>query len=280
MLDQIYHMLDPVAFTIGPFTARWYGIAYVLGFLFAAIVMYRTAKRWNMRIDSDFLARFFICIMIGVIVGARIGYIFFYNFDYYMANPASMLDFSQGGMSFHGGVIGAMIGGLIASRWLKMPFFSLADVAIVGAPIGLFFGRCANFINGELWGAPTDLPWGVVFGGAAGAVARHPSQLYEALLEGVLLFIILYALSRKFPPRPQGTYLGTFMVGYGICRFLVEFIRQPDAQIGYLMGDWLTMGQVLSLPLVVFGIALLVYAYKRKVPQQGPPEIAPAAGKD
>ena len=280
MLDQFYHMLDPVAFTIGPFTARWYGIAYVLGFLFAAIVMYRTAKRWGMKIDSDFLARFFICIMIGVILGARIGYIFFYNFAYYMANPVSMLDFSQGGMSFHGGVIGAMIGGLIASRWLKTPFFSLADVAIVGAPIGLFFGRCANFINGELWGAPTDLPWGVVFGGAAGAVARHPSQLYEALLEGVLLFIILYALSRKVPPRPQGTYLGVFMVGYGICRFLVEFIRQPDAQIGYLMGDWLTMGQVLSLPLVVFGIALLVYAYKRKIPQQGPPEPIPAAGKD
>jgi len=279
VLNDIYHSIDPVAFTIGPFSARWYGIAYVLGFLCAALIMRRVAKHWGFKLDADFLSRFLICIMIGVIVGARIGYILFYNLDYYLANPASMLDFTQGGMSFHGGLVGALIGGVFASRWLKIPYLTLADLAFIGAPIGLFFGRCANFINGELWGAPTDLPWGVVFDGAAGAVARHPSQLYEACLEGILLLIILYALSRKLPPRPRGTFTGVFLIGYGIARFLIEFIRQPDAQIGYLWGDWLTMGQVLSVPLLLFGIALVVYAYKKQLPQQGPAEAPPLVGE-
>ncbi len=128
-------------------------------------------------------------------------------------------------------------------------------------------------MNGELWGAPTDAPWGVVFGGAAGMMPRHPSQLYEALLEGVLLFILLFALSRKRPPRPQGTFLGIFLIVYGCCRFLVEFVRQPDAQIGYLWGGWLTMGQVLSVPLVVVGVGVLIYAVRAKKPQQGLPEM-------
>ena len=143
----------------------------------------------------------------------------------------------------------------------------------IAAPIGLFFGRCANFVNGELWGAPTSLPWGVVFGGAAGAMPRHPSQLYEALLEGVVLFCVLYILSRKQPPRPQGTFLGVFLVGYGLFRFLIEFVRQPDAQIGYLWGGWLTMGQVLSVPLMVAGACALVYAVRVKKPQKGLPEM-------
>ena len=146
----------------------------------------------------------------------------------------------------------------------------MLDVAIIGVPIGLFFGRCANFVNGELWGAPTDLPWGVVFGGSAGMVPRHPSQLYEALLEGAVLFIILFAMSFKKPPFPRGAYIGTFLVGYGIFRFLVEFIRQPDAQIGYLLGDWFTMGQLLSIPLIVAGAIVLIYACVTKRPQEGP----------
>lgn len=141
---------------------------------------------------------------------------------------------------------------------------------MIGVPIGLFFGRCANFVNGELWGAPTDLPWGVVFGGSAGSEPRHPSQLYEAFFEGIVLFVILFALSRKQPPFPRGTYTGVFMLGYGICRFMVEFIREPDVQLGYLWGGWLTMGQVLSLPLILVGIALLMYAYKTNLPQDGP----------
>ena len=141
-------------------------------------------------------------------------------------------------------------------------------------PIGLFLGRFANFINGELWGGPTDLPWGVVFGGSAGMFPRHPSQLYEALLEGVVLFVILFVLARKRPPCPRGTYIGIFMLLYGIFRFAIEFVREPDAQLGYLFGGWVTMGQVLSTPLIVVGIVLIVWALRHKLPQQGLPEGA------
>lgn len=270
MLNELYQSLDPVAFTIGPLSARWYGLAYVAGFICAITIMYVVGKRWKMRFNFDSLTIVLLAAMIGVIVGGRLGYVLFYNFDMYAANPLLILNFSRGGMSFHGGFAGAIIAAVIASRIIKMPFLSLVDLAMIGVPIGLFFGRCANFVNGELWGAPTDLPWGVVFGGAAGSEPRHPSQLYEAFFEGIVLFVILFALSRKQPPFPRGTYTGVFMLGYGICRFMVEFIREPDVQLGYLWGGWLTMGQVLSLPLILVGIALLVYAYKTKLPQDGP----------
>ena len=270
MLNELYQSLDPIAFTIGPFTARWYGLAYVAGFLCAIAIMYVVGKRWKTRFDFDSLCIVLLCAMIGVIVGGRLGYVLFYNFEMYAADPLSILNFSRGGMSFHGGFVGALIAGIVASRIIKMPFLSLVDLAMIGVPLGLLFGRCANFINGELWGAPTDLPWGVVFGGAAGTEPRHPSQLYEAFFEGIVLFIVLFMLSRKQPPFPQGTYSGVFMLGYGICRFMVEFIREPDVQLGYLWGGWLTMGQVLSLPLILAGIALLIYARKTKKPQDGP----------
>lgn len=273
MLNDLYQTLDPIAFSIGPFTARWYGIAYALGFLLAAAVIYFVGKRWKMRFDLNSICVVIICAMVGVIIGGRIGYVLIYNAPFYAAHPLEIFNFANGGMSFHGGLIGALLAGIVAAKIIKMPYLSLTDVAIIGVPIGLFFGRCANFVNGELWGAPTDLPWGVVFGGAAGALPRHPSQLYEALLEGVVLFIILYAMSFKKPPFPRGSYLGVFLLGYGIARFLVEFIRQPDAQIGYLFGDWFTMGQLLSVPLIVIGIILLIYAYRTKRPQVGPYSI-------
>lgn len=270
MLNELYQSLDPVAFTIGPLSARWYGLAYVAGFICVIAIMYVVGKRWKMRFNFDSLTIVLLAAMIGVIVGGRLGYVLFYNFDMYAANPLLILNFSRGGMSFHGGFVGAIIAAVIASRIIKMPFLSLVDLAMIGVPIGLFFGRCANFVNGELWGAPTDLPWGVVFGGSAGSEPRHPSQLYEAFFEGIVLFVILFALSRKQPPFPRGTYTGVFMLGYGICRFMVEFIREPDVQLGYLWGGWLTMGQVLSLPLILVGIVLLVYAYKTNLPQDGP----------
>lgn len=176
-------------------------------------------------------------------------------------------------MSFHGGLIGALLAGIAAAKLTRIPYLTLADLGCIGAPLGLLFGRCANFINGELWGAPTDMPWGVVFGGAAGTMPRHPSQLYEALLEGVVLFIILFALSRKTPARPRGTFFGTFLLFYGLFRFTIEFIRQPDAQIGYLLGThWFTMGQALSIPLMVAGVVFLIYAWKTKKPQMGLPD--------
>ena len=273
MLNDLYNAIDPVAFTIGPVSVRWYGIAYVLGFFAVALIMYTTARRWKLRFDVDALLTILLCGMLGVILGARIGYVIVYGGSYYAAHPNEIFYFWNGGMSFHGGLAGAAIALFIAAKITKIPLGTLGDLAVIGAPLGLFFGRCANFINGELWGAPTNLPWGVVFGGSAGTIPRHPSQLYEALLEGIVIFIVLYALSRRRPVKPQGTFLGLFLVMYGCFRFLIEFVRQPDAQIGYLAGDWFTMGMLLSLPVLLVGIALLVWAHKARRPQQGLPQL-------
>lgn len=269
MLNEIYQNIDPVAFSIGSLDVRWYGIAYLLGFVCAAVIMYRIAKHWQIDLDTDSISTIILCLIIGVIIGARLGYCLFYGDGQYSAHPIKILAVNEGGMSFHGGLVGALIGAFVAVKILKMPYLTLADLGAIAAPAGLFFGRCANFINGELWGAETDLPWGVVFGGSAGMVPRHPSQLYEALLEGILLLIILYILSRRTPARPQGTFIGVFMVGYGIIRFCLEFVRQPDIQLGYLWGGWLTMGQVLSVPLIIAGICLIVYAVRKARPQAG-----------
>ena len=274
MLDTIYHNIDPVAFSIGSFEVRWYGLAYLAGFICVALLMWRVSRRWNIKIDTDALLTIMLGVIIGVIVGARLGYVLFYGFDYYLAHPLEIFALQQGGMSFHGGLIGALVSGAVSARITGIPFLTLADLGAIAAPIGLFFGRCANFINGELWGAVTDLPWGVVFGGAAGDLPRHPSQLYEALLEGVLLFIVLFALARKLPPRPRGTFIGVFLLLYGICRFLIEFVRQPDAHIGYLAGNWLTMGQVLSFPLIIAGIIIIIWAARMNLPQCGLPNAS------
>ena len=275
MLNDIYQNLDPVLFSLGPVTVRWYGVAYVLGFVCAALVIWRVARRWRVRVDADALLTIMFCVIIGVILGGRLGYVLFYGNGYYFSHPLEVFAFNQGGMSFHGGLVGALISGIVAAKLTRIPYLTLADLGCIAAPIGLFFGRCANFVNGELWGAPTDGPLGVVFGGAAGMMPRHPSQLYEAVLEGLVIFCILFALSRKYPPRPQGTFLGAFLVLYGIFRFLIEFVREPDVQLGYLWGGWLTMGQVLSAPLIVAGIALLIYAARTRHPQAGPQEIQP-----
>ena len=275
MLNDIYQGLDPIAFSLGPLVVRWYGLAYVLGFVCAAAIIYFVAKRWKLGMSEDNLLTLMVCAIVGVVLGARIGYVLFYGDGYYLSHPLEILAFNQGGMSFHGGLVGLLIGGAVAARMTRIPFLTLADLGSIAAPIGLFFGRCANFVNGELWGAPTDGPLGVVFGGAAGMMPRHPSQLSEAVLEGIVIFCVLFALSRKRPPRPQGTFLGAFLVLYGIFRFLIEFVREPDVQLGYLWGGWLTMGQVLSAPLIVAGIALLIYAARTRHPQAGPQEIQP-----
>ena len=274
MLDDLYQALDPIAFSIGPIDVRWYGIAYVLGFACAALILVAVTKRWRIRFDSDALLVIMLCVIIGVIVGGRLGYCLFYGDGYYLAHPLEIIMLNHGGMSFHGGFVGCLVGGVAAAKITGIPYLTLVDLGVIAAPIGLFFGRCANFVNGELWGAPTDLPWGVVFGGAAGDVARHPTQLYEALLEGVVVFVVLFALSRKVPPRPRGTFFGLFLVMYGVFRFAIEFVRLPDVQLGYLWGGWLTMGQLLSVPLVVAGIAVLIAALKMRKPQQGLPDAA------
>lgn len=270
-LNDIYQSLNPIAVTLGPFAIRWYGLAYLAGFVCAGLVMRALARRWRLDISGDDVVSVMIGIAFGVIVGARLFYVLFYGAGYYLAHPLEVFATWDGGMSFHGGLVGAIAGGYIVSRSLHISFATICDLAACGAPVGLFFGRCANFINGELWGKETSLPWGVMFSDTGGgAVYRHPSQLYEALLEGVVLFIIMMVLSRKRPPRPQGTFIGTFLACYGVFRFLIEFVRLPDAQLGYLLGtDWLTMGQCLSAPLVLIGIIVIATARRLDRPQVG-----------
>ena len=270
-LNDIYQSLNPIAVTLGPFAIRWYGLAYLAGFVCAGLVMRALARRWRLDISGDDVVSVIIGIAFGVIVGARLFYVLFYGAGYYLAHPLEVFATWDGGMSFHGGLVGAIVGGYVVSRSLRISFATICDLAACGAPVGLFFGRCANFINGELWGKETSLPWGVMFSDTGGGtVYRHPSQLYEALLEGVVLLVIMLVLSRKRPPRPQGSFIGTFLACYGVFRFLIEFVRLPDAQLGYLLGTgWLTMGQCLSIPLVVIGIIVIATAQRLDRPQVG-----------
>ena len=266
-LDEIYHMLDPVAFSLGPLTVRWYALAYLAGFICAGVVMWRTQRRWKLGLTLDDVLSIVLGIVFGIIIGARLFYVVFYGAGYYLENPLEIFMLNHGGMSFHGGLVGAVVGGSLVCWRLGISIPTVCDLGVIGAPIGLFFGRCANFVNGELWGKETDLPWGVMFE-TGGNVYRHPSQLYEAVLEGIVIFVVLYALSRRVPPRPQGTFMGAFLALYGVFRFLVEFVRVPDAQLGYLFGP-ITMGQLLSLPLVLLGIVILVGAHRLNRPQRG-----------
>ena len=281
MLDGLWHMLDPIAFSAGPLVVRWYGIAYVAGFVLAGVVVYRRARRWKIPFSSYDVLVFTCCVALGLVVCARLGYCLFYGDGYYLAHPLEVLAVNKGGMSFHGGLVGAVVAGLVYARVYRIPFMTLADLVACAAPVGLFFGRVANFVNGELYGAATTLPWGVDFTGTG--VLQHPSQLYEALLEGAVIFAVLFALSRKCdPPRPRGFFLGCFLVMYGAFRILIEFVRLPDAQIGYFFGTWGTMGQLLSLPMVVAGACILVWALHARLPQQGVGQFARqgAAGED
>jgi phosphatidylglycerol:prolipoprotein diacylglycerol transferase len=273
-LDDLYHALNPIAFALGPLTVRWYGIAYLLGFVCAGVVMYRTARRWKLDLTADDVFSIVIGIVFGVIIGARLFYVIFYGAGYYLSHPLEIVATWDGGMSFHGGLIGAIVGGSIVCHQYHISVPTVCDLGVIGAPLGIFFGRCANFVNGELWGKPTDLAWGVMFE-TGGNVYRHPSQLYEAVLEGLVIFVVLWALSRRRPPRPQGTFMGAFLALYGVFRFLVEFVRVPDAQLGYLLGP-VTMGQLLSLPLVIAGVVILVLAHRAQRPQVGYLEGGPS----
>lgn len=267
MLNALYHSLNPIAFSVGPVDIRWYGIAYLVGFILAGVAMYRVARRWNLGLSGYDISNVVIGIAWGVIIGARLFYVVFYGDGHYFAHPLEIFVLNEGGMSFHGGLVGAVVAGALVCHVSHISILTMCDLSAIGAPIGLFFGRCANFVNGELWGKPTDAPWGVVFE-TGGMVARHPSQLYEALLEGLVIFLVLLALSRKQPARPKGTFIGSFLVLYGVFRFLIEFVRVPDAQLGYLFG-LITMGQLLSLPLVVVGCGVLLWTARTRRPQVG-----------
>ena len=227
MLNDLYQSLDPVAFSVGPFSIRWYGLAYIAGFIVAALVLFRVARRWKMNLTADELLFVVVGVAFGIIVGARLFYVLFYNFEFYLHNPLHILMFTEGGMSFHGGLVGALAGGFIVCRILKLSFVTMCDMAIIGAPWGLFFGRCANFVNGELWGKETDVPWAVMFE-TGGDVMRHPSQLYEAVLEGLVMFCVLYALSLQAPSAASGHVHRYFFAP--VCRLSLLHRVRPCAR--------------------------------------------------
>jgi phosphatidylglycerol:prolipoprotein diacylglycerol transferase len=254
MAGMSFFPVDPVAFSIGPLQMRWYGLMYLAGFAAGWWLGRRRAARsggaWSPAYVDDLLT----CAMLGVILGGRLGYALFYDLAVYIRDPMEILRIWNGGMSFHGGLLGVLGAFLYFANSRGKSFWEVADFAAPLVPPGLFFGRVGNFINGELWGKVSDVPWAVVFPGA-GALPRHPSQIYEALLEGIALFIALWVYSSK--PRKTGAVAGLFAAGYGTARFLVEFVRMPDAQLGYLAFGWLTMGQALCLPLLLLGVWLL-----------------------
>ena len=267
-MQRLFDSLDPVAFSAFGLEIRWYGLAYLIGFAAGGFLAHRIAKRWGIDLTFDHVLTIVLNAAMGVIIGGRLGYMLFYAADELVANPLSIFALREGGMSFHGGILGVVVAAILTARSLKMPILTLTDLGTTVAPVGLLLGRIANFMNGELWGRVTDVGWGVVFPGG-GPDPRHPSQLYEAGLEGIGLLVLLLALAYRRPPLPRGTYTGIFLAGYGIARFLVEFVREPDAHLGYLLGG-LTMGQLLSIPLIVAGIGIAVYALRQKKPQVGP----------
>lgn len=268
--------LDPVAFQVGPLAVRWYGLAYMIGFLAGWWILSRLDERWGLGLGPDGRAATVLAAVIGVVGGGRIGYVLFYGAGAYWREPIRILQMWDGGMSFHGGLVGILLAGAWVAWRYRVPFLRLCDVGAVAAPIGLFLGRLANFINDELWGRVTTVPWGVVFPNA-GPLPRHPSQLYEAGLEGLVLFIVMVLLARK--ERPAGLLTGWLLTGYGVFRIFVEFFREPDIQIGFLAGG-ITMGQVLTVPVLLGGVWLLWHA--RRTPQAGDnrPDGASDVGPD
>ena len=254
--------IDPVAFAVGPVRVHWYGLMYLLAFIAFYSLGRLRARDPRYGFPTTQLDDLLFYGIIGVIVGGRIGYMLFYNFSVLMAEPLSLFFIWQGGMSFHGGLVGVLVTVWIFARTRELSFLRIMDFSAPLVPIGLGLGRIGNFINGELWGRITDLPWAVVFQ-ADGSEPRHPSQLYECLLEGVLLFIVLWFYSKK--PRPLGRVAAYFALGYGAFRFLVEFSREPDAHLGFIALGWMTMGQLLSLIMVAVGIGLIIYSSKQRV---------------
>ena len=246
--------IDPVFLHIGPLQFRWYGLMYVLAFFATYIIIRGEAKRKQLPLTPDDVADLVFFGAMGVILGGRLGYILFYNLDFYLKHPLKLLAVWEGGMSFHGGFLGVIVAIILYSRRKKLPFMVLIDCAALCTPVGLGLGRLGNFINAELYGRPTDAPWGIVFPGSDG-LPRHPSQLYEAFLEGVVLFVMVRFMSRR--TDISGIPSWTFCAGYGLFRFMVEFLRQPDTQIGVFYSLF-SMGQLLSLPMFLLGITMIV----------------------
>jgi len=259
--------IDPVLISIGPLAIRWYALAYIVGIVagwFYARAIIASQKLWGgpAPFSVTEFDDFIIWVTLGIILGGRIGYVLFYNLPHFVAHPLQAFELWNGGMSFHGGFLGCVAATVAFALRRGLPMLSLGDVTTAVAPIGLFLGRIANFINGELWGRPTDVPWAMVFPNG-GPVARHPSQLYEAALEGLVLLIVLGVIVRLGALKRPGLVTGAFAIGYGVARIVCEFFREPDAQLGFLWGG-LTMGMLLCIPLITAGIGLLVVALTRQ----------------
>jgi phosphatidylglycerol:prolipoprotein diacylglycerol transferase len=268
-LSLPFPAFDPVLVQIGPLAIRWYALAYIVGILGGwvyARAIIRSEPLWDGKppltvVDFD---DFILWVTLGIILGGRLGYVLFYNPAYFAANPGEIVQLWKGGMSFHGGFLGCVVAVMAFARRRGIPILSLGDIVCAVAPIGLFLGRMANFVNAELWGRRSDVPWAFVFPGA-GPLPRHPSQLYEAALEGLVLFVVLALMMRAGALKRPGMILGAFSLGYGVARVICEFFREPDAQLGFLWGG-LTMGMLLSLPLIVAGVWLIVAAMRKPNP--------------
>jgi phosphatidylglycerol:prolipoprotein diacylglycerol transferase len=257
---------DPILISVGPFAVRWYALAYIVGILLGWIyarALIRNQKLWGgtapyTALDYD---DFIVWVTLGIILGGRIGYVLFYNFPHFIANPMEMLEVWKGGMSFHGGFLGCVLAVVLFGWKRKISILSLGDITCAVGPIGLLLGRIANFINGELWGRAADVPWAMVFPNA-GPTPRHPSQLYEAAMEGALLFILLTIAIRMGALRRPGLIIGLFAMFYAVLRSCGEFFREPDAQLGFLWGG-MTMGMLLSVPLFLAGVGFAVMAMRK-----------------
>ena len=248
------HNINPIMFELFSIKLYWYGFMYALSFIIIDYLIVTASKNKKIILSKDQAEKFTIVILIFAILGGRIGYILFYDFNYYSSNIIKVFYLWEGGMSFHGGLIGVAVGAFYLANQNALKFFEIADIVCLYAPIGLFFGRVGNFINSELYGIKTSGSWGVVFP-VIDSYPRHPSMLYEALLEGVILFVILFIINQK--KVFAGIISGYFLLFYGIFRFFVEFVRLPDAHIGYIYYDWVTMGQLLTIPMLVIGLILI-----------------------
>ena len=256
-----YPQIDPVALAIGPLKIHWYGLMYLIGIGAAWLILSRRLNRFDPTWTKEKLSDLVFWVAMGVIVGGRLGYVLFYDLSAYIANPLLIFEVWKGGMAFHGGLIGVMLAVWGFGKRNGKSFFQIMDFIAPVVPIGLGAGRIGNFINAELWGKASDVPWAMIFPTDPQQLARHPSQLYQFALEGVALFLILWLYSRK--PRPTMAVSGMFALFYGIFRFIAEFVRVPDAQLGYLAFGWVTMGQILCIPMIAGGLFLIWWAYHR-----------------
>lgn len=255
-----YPHINPIAFHIGPLPVHWYGLMYLFAFLIGWVLLIWRVKRFDYGMNADMVSDLVFYVALGVILGGRIGYMLFYDLSVFIHHPLSLFKVYQGGMSFHGGLIGVCIALWLFAKRKSIPVLVLTDLLAPIGPIGLGLGRLGNFINGELFGRVTTLPWGMVFPNG-GPLPRHPSMLYECILEGLVLFICLWLYTLK--PRARGMASGLFLIGYSIFRFAVEFVRQPDPQLGFVAFGWMTRGQELCIPMLIIGIILVVMAKRR-----------------